>query len=205
MKGSKLFSNLGLRASYGITGNHEFPAGSSKEQFALTSYNNAPQVVNGNPDLKWEQSTQFDAGVDFGFAKGKVYGSIDYYHRSTSDILFSTNAIQPAPNSTSFLNLPDANLNNEGVELGIGATIIEGKKITWDVTGNIAYNKNIIKNFTDPNTGLPLLIQTGEIDGQGVSGTLAQAITNEQPVNVFNLKPFMGFDANGNQIIGANP
>ena len=205
MKGSKLFSNLGLRASYGITGNQEFPAGSSKEQFALTSYNNAPQVVNGNPDLKWEQSTQFDAGVDFGFAKGKVYGSIDYYHRSTSDILFSTNAIQPAPNSTSFLNLPDANLNNEGVELGIGATIIEGKKITWDVTGNFAYNKNIIKNFTDPNTGLPLLIQTGEIDGQGVSGTLAQAITNEQPVNVFNLKPFMGFDANGNQIIGANP
>ena len=82
---------------------------------------------------------------------------------------------------------------------------MQNRKITWDVTGNLAYNKNIIKNFKDPNTGLDLLINTGQINGQGVSGTLAQVITNNQPVNVFYLKPFGGFDASGNQIIGANP
>jgi TonB-dependent starch-binding outer membrane protein SusC len=73
------------------------------------------------------------------------------------------------------------------------------------VNFNLAYNKNMVQNFKDPNTGLPLLITTGQINGQGVSGTLGQAITNNQPVNEFYLKPFGGFDASGNQIIGANP
>jgi len=63
----------------------------------------------------------------------------------------------------------------------------------------------MVKNFKDPNTGLDLQVQTGFISGQGVSGTLAQVITNNQPVNVFYLKPFNGFDASGNQQIGGTP
>ena len=205
MMNSKLFSNLDVRASYGITGNQEFPAGSSQEQFSLSSYNNAPQIVNGNPDLKWESTKSVNLGLDFGFNNGKIYGSVDYYNKNTSDILFQTNAIQPAPSSVSFINLPNANLVNSGVEVALGATLVSHQNFTWDITGNVAYNKNIIKNFKDPNTGLPLLVQTGTIDGQGVSGTLAQVITNNQPVNVYYLKTFGGFDQNGNQIIGANP
>ncbi len=204
MQNSKLFSSLALRASYGLTGNQEYPAGSSQEQFALTAYNNAPQVVNGNPNLKWEKTKTFNAGVDFSFTGGKVYGSIDYYNRNTTDILFQTTAIQPAPNSVSFINLP-ANLVNSGVEFAIGATLIDHRKFGLDVTFNYAYNKNIIKNFKDPNTGLDLKVNTAQINGQGVSGTLAQVIANNQPVNVFYLKPFQGFDASGNQVIGADP
>ena len=144
MKGNKIFSNLGIRASYGITGNQEFPAGASQEQFQLQSFNTAPQVVNGNPNLKWEQTAQTDIGVDFGLAKGKIYGSIDYYQKNTSDVLFQTTAIQPAPNSISYINLPGAHNMNSGVELGIGATIVENKKFTWDVSGSFAYNHNIV-------------------------------------------------------------
>jgi TonB-linked SusC/RagA family outer membrane protein len=205
MKGNKIFSSLALRASYGITGNQEYPAGSSQEQFALNSFNNAPQVVNGNPDLKWEKTNSVDIGAEFSFAGGKVYGSIDYYNKNTSDVLFQTTAIQPAPSSISFVNLKNANIINQGLELSLGATLIDNTKVTWDVTLNYAYNKNMVKNFKDPNTGLDLQVATATISGQGVSGTLAQIITNNQPVNVYYLKPFMGFDATGNQIIGANP
>ncbi len=205
LKSSKVFSSLALRASFGITGNQEYPAGSSQEQFGLTSYNTAPQVVNGNPDLKWETTRSIDIGTDFSFLNGKIYGAIDYYHKNTSDILFQTNAIQPAPSSLSFINLKDANLINTGVEFAVGATIVQHRDITWDVNVNVAYNKNEIKNFKDPNTGLPLLVQTGQVNGQGVSGTLAQVITNNQPVNEYYLKPFGGFDGTGNQIIGGNP
>jgi len=205
LKGSKSISNLSLRASWGITGNQEYPAGSSQEQFALNSYNNAPQVVNGNPNLKWEKSTTYNFGVDFSLLSGKLYGSVDYYNRSTSNILFQTNAIQPAPSSISFINLPDAKLNNSGVELALGATVMERSEFAWDVNFNIAYNKNIIKDFKDPNTGRDLLVNTGEISGQGVSGTLAQVMANNQPVNVFYLKAFKGFDAAGNQQIADNP
>jgi TonB-linked SusC/RagA family outer membrane protein len=205
MKNSKVFSSLGLRASYGLTGNQEFPAGSSQEQFGLNSFNNAPQVVNGNPDLKWESSKSLNIGADFSFAKGKIYGSVDYYSKTTSDILFQTNAIQPAPSSISYVNLNNAQLVNSGIELALGANLIDKKDLGLEVNFNLAYNKNNVKNFTDPNTGLGLLIQTGQINGQGVSGTLAQVITNNQPVNAYYLKEFKGYDASGNQIIGDNP
>ncbi len=205
MKNNKVFSNLSFRASYGITGNQEYPAGSSKEQFALNAYNNAPQVVNGNPDLKWEKTKAVNFGAEFTLAGGKIYGSLDYYQKTTSDVLFQTTAIQPAPSSISFVNLKDANIINSGFELAVGATVIDKPNVTWDLNFNYAYNKNNVKNFKDPNTGLDLQVQTGFISGQGVSGTLAQVITNNQPINVYYLKPFNGFDATGNQQIGANP
>jgi TonB-dependent starch-binding outer membrane protein SusC len=203
MKGG-VFSGLSLRASWGITGNQEFPSGSSQEQFSLNSYNNASQVIVANPDLKWEPTTSFNIGTDFSFGSGRFYGSVDYYNKNTKDILFQTNSIQPAPNSIYFINLP-ANLINKGWEVALGASVINNNKLGWDVNFNLAYNKNYIENFTDINTGLPLLVQTATIDGQGVSGTLAQVIANNQPVNAYYLKPFQGFDAGGNQIIGADP
>ena len=204
MENSTLFSGLALRGSYGVTGNQEFPSGSAQEQFNLGAYNNVSQSIVANPDLKWEETHSYNVGLDFSFMKGKIYSSIDYYHKDTKDILFQTNSIQPAPNAIYFINLP-ADLINSGVEFAIGASIIDKTNFGWDVNFNIAKNKNIIKNFNDINTGLPLKITTGTIDGQGVSNTLSQIITNNQPVNEFYLKPFGGFDATGNQKIGDNP
>jgi TonB-dependent starch-binding outer membrane protein SusC len=204
MRSSTTFSSLALRASWGLTGNQEFPAGASKEQFGLTSYNTAGQTIVANPNLKWETTSSFNIGVDYSLSRGRVYGSIDYYHKDTKDILFQTTAIQPAPNSIYFINLP-ANLINSGVEFGIGVTAIDKQSITWDLNFNIAYNKNILRNFYDINTGLPLTILTGQINGQGVSGTLAQVITNDQPVNEFFLKEFQGFDNNNNPKLSSTP
>jgi len=202
MKNNKTFSNLALRASWGITGNQEFPAGSSQEQFAFSAYNSAGQVNVANPNLKWEQTNSYNIGLDFASKSGKIYGSIDVYNKNTTNILFQNTAIQPAPASNYFINLP-ANLMNTGVELYLGFNLVDHKDFTWDVSGNFSYNKNMLKNFT--TNGQSILIQTGQINGQGVSGTLGQAITNNQPIDEFYLKPFQGFDASGNQIIGANP
>lgn len=204
MKGNNTFSNLALRASWGLTGNQEFPAGASQEQFALTAYNTAGQTIVANPNLKWETTNSINIGVDYTIGRGRVYGSIDYYHKDTKDILFQTTAIQPAPNSIYFINLP-ANLINSGVEFAIGVNIVEKKSLGWDVNFNIAYNKNMLKNFYDVNTGLPLTILTGQINGQGVSGTLGQVITNNQPVNEFYLKEFQGFDNANNPKISSTP
>jgi iron complex outermembrane receptor protein len=92
---------------------------------------------------------------------------------------------------------------NSGVELSLGVNLIDKKDLTWDISGNYSYNKNLLKNFQQ--NGQDIQILTGQINGQGVSGTLGQVITNNQPVNEFYLKSFGGFDASGNQIIGANP
>ncbi len=202
MKDNKYLSNLALRASWGITGNQEFPAGASQEQFAFTSFNNAGQVNVANPDLKWEQTNSFNIGLDFSSKNGRVSGSIDYYNKNTTNILFQSTAIQPAPASIYFINLP-ANLVNSGVEVSLNFNIIQKKDFSWDLSGYYSYNKNLLKNFTQ--NGKDIQILTGQVNGQGVSGTLAQIITNNQPVNAFYLKSFGGFDASGNQVIGANP
>jgi TonB-dependent starch-binding outer membrane protein SusC len=202
MKGGTLFSNLALRASWGITGNQEFPAGASQEQFSFGSYNNAGQINVANPNLKWEETKSYDFGLDVASRSGKISGAIDYYYKNTSDILFQSTAIQPAPASIYFINLP-ANLINQGVEVSVNLNVIDKHALSWDIGGYYAHNKNNLKNFTQNGSDIQIL--TGQINGQGVSGTLGQVITNNYPVNEYYLKPFGGYDANGNQIIGADP
>jgi TonB-linked SusC/RagA family outer membrane protein len=194
MKDSKTFSNLALRGTWGITGSQDFPAGASKEQFAFNSYNNVNQSNTANANLKWEQTKQFDIGLDFAFLNNRLTGSVDYYNKNTSQILFQSIPIQPAPPANLWENLP-GNLVNNGIEASIGFAILRGHDFSWDVTANFAYNKNKLKNF-------PQTINTGQINGQGVSGTLGQIITNNQPVDEFYLKPFQGFDQKGNQLVG---
>ena len=198
---NRTISNLGLRASYGITGNQEFPAGAAQEQYGFNT--NSGQVNVANPDLQWEETKSYNFGLDFGFLNGRIYGSLDYYNKNTSEILFQTTAIQPAPAAVFYSNLKDAELINKGIEFAIGGAIVNKPDFTWDVNFNISNNDNKLTNFTQ--SGNDILINTGQINGQGVSGTLAQVITNNQPVNEFYLKPFQGFDASGNQLVGDNP
>jgi iron complex outermembrane receptor protein len=203
MQGGGVFNSLAIRASWGKTGNQEFPSGASQEQFGFSSYNTAGQSNVANPDLKWETTTSYDLGLDYSILKGRIYGAFDYYNKTTTDILFQSIAIQPAPASTYWINIP-GNLKNTGFEFAIGATVIQKSDLSLDVNFNIANNKNKLTDFYAPGTKTPLVILTGTIDGQGVSGTLSQIITNNQPANEFYLKPFKGFDASGNQIIGDN-
>src|SRR5690348_3507271 len=76
LSSSTIISNLGLRASWGITGNQEFPAGSSQEQFNSGSYNSIGQSNVANPDLKWEKTEQINVGLDFALLKNRIYGSV---------------------------------------------------------------------------------------------------------------------------------
>jgi iron complex outermembrane receptor protein len=204
LSGNKIFNNLALRASWGKTGNQEFPEGASQEQFSFSAYNTASQINVANPDLKWESTESWNIGLDFAFSQGRFYGSLDYYNKTTTDILFQSTAIQPAPSSIYFINIP-GDLTNKGIEFAIGAALVNNKDFGWDLSFNISNNKNNLTNFYAPGTKTPISILTGQINGQGVSGTLAQIITNDQPVNEFWLKPFSGYDSAGNQIVGANP
>jgi TonB-dependent starch-binding outer membrane protein SusC len=204
MKDNTLINGLALRATWGITGSQDFPAGASIDQFAFGSYNSASQINAGNPDLKWEQTTQYDFGLDFSLLKNRLSGTFDYYNKDKTNILFQSTAIQPGPAATYWINLP-GHLINKGIELSLSGTIVEHKDFSWDLTANFSTNSNLITSFYAPGTKNPLSIYTGQINGQGVSGTLAQIITNNQPVDEFYLKPFGGFDQKGNQIIGANP
>jgi TonB-linked SusC/RagA family outer membrane protein len=199
MKGGTFIKDLSLRGSWGITGNQEFPAGASLEQFSSTAFNSFGQSNVANPDLKWEETSSINFGLDYSLLNGKLYGSIDWYSKNTTNLLFQSTAIQPAPASIFFINLP-ANLINTGIEFSIGSPIITGKNFNWDIGANFAYNTNKLTNFDQAP------IETGQVSGQGVSGATAQRIANDQPVNVYYLKQFQGFDkTTGQQIITDDP
>lgn len=186
-----LFRDLSLRASYGVTGNQEFPAGASQIIYTLSGSNPATfqQSQDANPDLKWESTSTINIGLDFAVLKGKLFGSIDYFNRNTKDILFPRGAADPLPpnGSVKWVNL-DADIVNQGVELQLTYNVLNKNDFNLSVSGNLTLLKNELKNFGANQ------IPTGEVNGQGLSGAFSQLIVTGQPLNSFYLKKFIGID-----------
>jgi len=191
MKNIDQISNLKFRASYGITGNQDYPPG-----VALTSYrlnNSSPasfeQFTNFNPDLSWESTQTTNLGLDFGILKGRVNITADYFRRVTSKILFAKDAADPAPpgSAVKWENLPNAEINNNGFELAINSSIIQKKDFNLGLNVNLTFLRNKFVNYNNE-------IPTGEINGQGLSGAFSQLIKTDFPLNTFYLKKYTGID-----------
>lgn len=189
LQGNTAISQLKLRAGWGITGNQEFPAGSAQAQYTFGQGSIALANV-ANPDLKWESTKQINVGVDFDIFRGKLFGAIDYFRKNTTDLLFNFNAIQPAPATRYWINLP-GNLINQGVEVSLGTTFIKTADLVWNFNLNASFLNNELQNYDGP----PVL--TGAISGQGVSGATSQRLATGQPLNAFYLRRFIGLDNTG--------
>jgi iron complex outermembrane receptor protein len=202
------FSDLKFRVGYGVTGNQEIPHNLHQARIKYNNRNNnqfgAPTIGNDgqapppgtsnvafeNPDLKWEQTSQLNIGLDFGFLENKLTGSIDVYRKNTTDLLIQVTSAQPAPQPFTWRNL-DADVINQGVELTLNAIAVESDNFGLNLGFNISYNKNKVENYA----GAPL--NTGEINGQGLSGAFAQRIVNNQPLFTYFIREFQGFDQDG--------
>jgi iron complex outermembrane receptor protein len=172
------FSDLGLRLGYGVTGNQEIPRNRYQRRQRYNDWDiDTGGNINGgglgdvafqNPDLKWETTSQLNLGIDFAFVKGRISGSLDFYNKNTSDLLLQVRTAQPSPTDFNYTNL-DADVINQGVELSLNLAVVASKDFNWNVMLNAAYNKNEVKNFGG-------LINTGEINGQGLTGAFALAM-----------------------------
>ncbi len=187
-------NNLKLRGGWGKTGNQEFPAGASQSRWAFQNNGAISQQSNANPDLKWQSDKQYNIGLDFGLMNGRITGSVDYFHKTTSDLLYPTTAIQPAASQSvvTWKNL-DGKIINKGVEAAISATIVQHKNFYWDLGVNATFLKNNVTGMTAP-------IYTGQLNGQGVSGTLVEIIYNNMPINGFYTRTYGGLDKDGQSI-----
>ncbi|WP_411028952.1 SusC/RagA family TonB-linked outer membrane protein [Spongiimicrobium sp. 3-5] len=202
----EFFDTFRLRAAYGVTGNQEGLGNNqftARERFNVGNIDQTPPATGGidnggnfnpggtlfaafdNPDLKWEENEQLNIGVDFAFADNKVSGSVEYYSRITSGFLLQVQSAQPAVQPFVFENV-DGEIKNSGVELNLNVTPIENDDFTWDINFNIGYNDNTIQNFT----GQP--IQTGAINGPGLTGAFAQQLENGQPLFSFYMNEWVG-------------
>ena len=105
-----------------------------------------------NPDLKWETTTTYNAGIDLGFLNNRITANIDGYYRETKDLLNSI-TIPVGMQFGSQLTKNIGSLKNYGVEFSINAKPIVTKDFTWDVSYNIAWNHNEITDLVDGDAG----------------------------------------------------
>ncbi len=141
---------LKLRVSYGKSGNdrigpyeHIARVGSASQYFESPT----SRITSiANPDLKWETSTEYNFGLDFGFFKGnRIRGSIDVYTKDVNDMLL-TRALPPSTSSDVIRENLGA-INNKGIEIALSAVILQKEKLTWDLGFNISKNENTLENF----------------------------------------------------------
>lgn len=187
-------NSLKIRGGWGLTGNQEFPAGASLARYVLNENNGGiSQVQLPNADLKWQQDAQANIGIDFSMLNRRLSGTIDLFSRNTKQLLFPSISAQPSPGTTLWTNL-NGEVMNRGIEITLNGAIISKEDFSWDLGINATFVKNEV-------SGLPAPIQTGELNGQGMSGTLSQLITNGQPINTFYTRDFRGIDKTTGQSI----
>ncbi|ALI97834.1 SusC/RagA family TonB-linked outer membrane protein [Rufibacter tibetensis] len=209
---TNLVSDLKLRVSYGITGNQEIGNLLSLPTLGATSatYNIGGSPITivsperyANPDLKWEETAQFNIGTDFQLFKGRVYGSLDYYHKNTTDLLLSFNIPSPSVVTTQLANVGE--VENKGVELALGGYVFDKADFQWKVDLNWSRNRNKVISLSNDQWSTKIL-QNYELSGFGFTGINSQAIIPGQPLGNFYGLRYIGTengieqyaDVNGN-------
>jgi len=154
-----------------------------------------PLFLEGyNPDLKWESTTTWNAGLDFAMLNNRISGSIDYYYRDTKDLL-SFVTVPSGSSTTNMLNRNIGSMKNYGIEFNITARPIVTRDFTWTVNYNIAWNHNEITELYDNAAK----INVGGISGG--TGNTVQAHAVGYPAFSFFLLQQV-YDENGNPIEG---
>ena len=204
---SNTISDLKIRTSYGVTGNQEIGNLNSITRLGATS---AGYIVGGqrittvlplqyaNPDLKWEQTAQFNTGVDYTLFDGRIRGSVDYYVKKTSDLLLRIPVPSPTAVSTQLANV--GSVQNKGIELEISADIIKKTDFSWSTSINYTRNRNKVLSLSN-SLYKGNNIQVAPLQGQGLTaGIYAQLIQPGLPVGTFYGREFKGIE-NGVEII----
>ncbi|RRB03688.1 SusC/RagA family TonB-linked outer membrane protein [Larkinella rosea] len=154
LRNNKVISDLKFRLSYGITGNDGIGLYNS-----LSQYGTGRMVLNdqeqlyieasriANPDLRWEKTAQFDAGVDVGLLNNRIQLTADYYVKTTSDLLLGVEL----PSTTGFTNVLRniGSVENRGFELGINTTNLNRGGFKWTTSGNVSFNQNKVLKLAD--------------------------------------------------------
>ena len=171
LKNQKVFSNLKLRASYGVTGQQEGIGNYNYLPVYTYSVTGAEAFINGQyintyrpeayvSDLKWETTTSWNFGLDFGFLNGRIGGAIDFYTRKTKDLLASV----PTAAGTNFSKTILTNVGNvdsKGIEISLNATPIQTKDWEWNLSYNFTWQNMKVKNLSLTKGGSQTNVKVG--------------------------------------------
>jgi iron complex outermembrane receptor protein len=210
MENLGVFDQLKLRGSYGVSGNQAFGSYYSQSVYSPTSIVTDPitgnEVIvfsnnrNANPDLKWEETEEINVGFDFAFLNSRLNGSIEYYSKTTKDLLNEYNVPQ------SLYAYPkmwrnDGVMNNSGIELLLIYHAIDNSNLSWKTNLNLAHNRTEVVDlgeyWADNDS------RKGYISGDGRVGgdNYVMLLEEGQPIGNFYLPVFEGVDGDGFPIL----
>ncbi|MCD4834566.1 MAG: TonB-dependent receptor [Bacteroidales bacterium] len=210
MQNIDVINNLKLRLGYGKTGQQDIgdnyysymPLYVIGDQNCMYSFGDHAfytiRPSGYDPNIKWETTTTYNIGLDFGLYKNRIYGSLEFYKRETEDLL-SEIPIAIGSNFTDKLITNVGNLENTGFEIELNSIIYNKKDIFWEIGANFSYNDNEITNLTkfdDPNYK--------GVDVGGIGGATGNTIQKHAvgyPINTFFVYEQV-YDSNGKPIEG---
>ena len=205
LKDSKTISNLKLRAGYGITGQQSI---SEKDIFlnryrggdANSQYQFGNQVIQSliaseiNPDIKWEETATIEFGIDYGVFDNRVSGSLNFFQKNSTDLLFSA-AVADGTNFSNNIIQNIGELQTRGIEFSVNADVVKQKDFTIDFNFNATFLDREIKELAQGQD-----VKTGGISGG--TGNNIQILSEGFSPNSFNVYKQL-YDTSGNPIEGA--
>ncbi len=156
MKNVNWLEEMKLRVGFGVTGNQDFDNYRSLFLMATSGhyysngkwYNTYVPASNANPNLGWEKKSEFNAGVDWSVLKGRLSGTIDYYYRLTTDLLYDYAVpVPPYDYKSFFTNV--GSISNSGIEITINAIPVKTNNWEWNTTFIFSRNSNKLIKFTN--------------------------------------------------------
>ncbi len=189
LQNSRLISELKLKLSYGLTGNDNIGAFRSLDVYSGgANYYGSPGTVPGqisNPDIKWETTSNTNAGIDLGLYKNRILLSADFYYNHTKDLLL----FRVLPGSSGFTSYADniGELENKGMEFDLTTRNLTGN-LTWTTNFNISFNRNEILKLYGDKPSTP--------EGRG-NNTLIEG----QPIGVFYMYKSLGVDPSSGELV----
>ncbi len=214
MKNQNIFDQLKLRVGYGVSGNamgfgaydaivtyglngssfdYILPDGTTKTMYGISANNNA------NPDLKWERTAMLNIGIDYAFLGGRINGSIEYYNKKTSDLIWNY-AVSTNIYPVDWIMANVGNITNRGIEFTINATPVKTKDFEWQTTVNLSHNKNTVDKLSNATYSVDY-VDWSDPDIGGISSNgNTQRIMEGEPLGTFWTYKHAGYDANGNSV-----
>lgn len=204
MQDVSFLDDLKLRVGYGATGNSlGFPALIAVYQYDRTGtfYLNGAMAAafgikqNDNPNLKWEKTATTNIGIDASFLRGRLTASMDFYIKSTSDLIAGYRVTRTQyVEDILFANV--GKIRNTGFEFAINTTPVQSRSFIWKSSFNISTNKNKVVSLSNDLLNTKEFL-TASVGGKGQSGIYKQVIRPGYPVGTFNTWHYAGKDQSG--------